>query len=114
MKLIARWKREEEPGYDEPSTLVWEDGSPATIADYRAHELDTHSLHSSDDGIERQMSPDIIAQVSFDPIVRDWVVRGEDVNPAALELHDTNATDGQILAEMFTFPTVYRHRVIRP
>jgi hypothetical protein len=44
MKLIAKWKPDEEPAYDEPSTVVWSDGTPATTDDYRAHCLDTHSL----------------------------------------------------------------------
>jgi len=114
MKLIAKWKREEEPAYDMPSAVVWEDGSPATMADYRAHTLDTHSLHPSDaGGMECHIYPEIVADVAFDPNVRDWVMRGLDVNPAALGLHDPAATDREILAEIFTFPTIYRHRIIR-
>jgi hypothetical protein len=50
LKLIAKWKPELEPAYDEPSSVVWEDGAPATLNDYRTHELDTHGLHASDDG----------------------------------------------------------------
>jgi hypothetical protein len=66
MKLIAKWKRELDPGVDEPSTVVWEDGNPATMADYRTHKFDTHCLYSNDDGeMERHMDPDIVADVSF-------------------------------------------------
>jgi hypothetical protein len=115
MKLIAKWKPELEPAYDEPSSVVWEDGTPATLNDYRTHELDSHSLHASDDGgMERHMFPEIVADVVFDSNVRDWVMRGRDVNPAVLGLHDPAVTDLEILTEIFTFPTVYRHRVIRP
>jgi hypothetical protein len=115
MKLIAKWKPELDPAYDEPSSVVWEDGTPATLNDYRTHELDTHCLHTSDEGeVQRHMYPDIVAEITYEPNVQDWVMRGQDVNTAALELHDPNATDVQILAEVFTFPTVYRHRIIRP
>jgi hypothetical protein len=48
MKLIAKWKPELDSAYDEPSSLVWEDGTPATPNDYRTHEFDTHCLHVSD------------------------------------------------------------------
>jgi len=115
MKLIAKWKPELEAAYDEPSSVVWEDGTPATLNDYRAHELDTHRLHASDDGgMERHMFPEVVADVTFDTNVQDWIISGRDVNSAALRLHDPSATDGQILAEVFTFPTVYKHRIIRP
>jgi hypothetical protein len=115
LKLIAKWKPELEPAYDEPSSVVWEDGTPATLNDYRTHELDTHSLHASDDGgIECHVFPDIVADVTFDANVHDWVMSGQDLNPAALGLNDPAATDEAILAEIFTFPTVYRHRIIRP
>jgi hypothetical protein len=115
MKLIAKWKFELEPAYDEPSSVVWADGTPATLNDYRAHELDTHSLHACNDGgMERHMFADIVANVTFDANVHDWVMSGQDVNPAALGLNDPAATDETIVAEIFTFPTVYRHRIIRP
>jgi hypothetical protein len=114
MKLIAKWKPDLDPAYDEPSSVVWDDGTPATLTDYRTHELDTHRLYVSEGGdTERHMFPDIVAEITYEPNVRDWVMRGQDVNTAALELHDPNATDVEILAEVFTFPTVYRHRVIR-
>jgi hypothetical protein len=72
-------------------------------------------LQVSDEGeVQRHMYPDIVAEITYEPNVQDWVMRGQDVNTAALELHDPNATDVQILAEVFTFPTVYRHRIIRP
>jgi hypothetical protein len=115
MKLIVKWKPELEPAYDEPSSVVWDNGTRATLNDWRAHELDTHCLHASDDGgMERHVFPEIVADVTFDTDVQDWVLSGRDVNPAALRLHDPAATDGQILAEVFTLPTVYRHRTIRP
>jgi hypothetical protein len=77
MKLIAKWKPELEPAYDEPSLVVWEDGTAATLSDYRTHELDTHSLHASDDGgVEIHMWPETVADVAFEANVQDWVMRG--------------------------------------
>jgi hypothetical protein len=115
MKLIAKWKPELEPAYDEPSSVVWEDGTSGTLSDYRTHKLDTYSLHASaGGGMECLMWPETVAEVTFDANVHDWVMSGQDVNPAALGLNDPAATDEAILAEIFTFPTVYRHRIIRP
>jgi hypothetical protein len=115
LKLIAKWKPELEPAHDEPSLVVWEDGTPATLSDYRTHELDTHFSNRNDDGeMELHMFPDIVAQITYEPNVQDWVMRGRDVHTTALELNDPNATDGQILTEVFTFPMVYRYRIIRP
>jgi hypothetical protein len=114
MRLIAKWKPKMEPAYDEPSSVVWEDGTAATLNDYRTHELDTHSSHASDDGgTECHMFPDIGAEVTFDRDARDWVVRGPGVATVGLDLHDPNAKDEQITAELYTFPLVYRANVIR-
>ena len=57
--------------------------------------------------------PEIVAEVAFDTNVQDWVMRGQGVVTVALHLKNPNATDGEILAETFTFATVYRHRIIR-
>ena len=114
MRLIAKWKPELEPAYDEPSSVVWEDGTPATLNDYRTHELDTHSLHATDNGgMECHMFPEIVAEVAFDQDVRDWVVRGPGVVTFGLELHDPNAKDEQIIAELYTFPLIFRANIVR-
>jgi hypothetical protein len=114
MKLIAKWKPKLEPAHDEPSSVVWEDGTAATLNDYRTHELDTHSLHASDDGgTECHMFPDIVAEVTFDRDARDWVVRGPGFATVGLELNDPHAKDEQIIAELYTFPIVYRANIIR-
>jgi hypothetical protein len=114
MRLIAKWKPKMEPAYDEPSSVVWEDGTAATLNDYRTHELDTHSSHASDDGgTECHMFPDIVAEVTFDRDARDWVVRGPGVATVGLELHDPNAKDEQIIAELYSFPMVFRANIVR-
>jgi hypothetical protein len=115
MKLIAMWSLGQEPGIEEPVSVVWEDGSPATLADYRAHELDTRISYSDDDGeAQCHMFPDVIADVSFEEDVCDWVVRGQGVIPAALDLKNPRAPDADIYAALITFPTVlYKARIIR-
>jgi hypothetical protein len=82
--------------------------------DYRAHELDTHSLHGTrDGGIECHMYPEIVAEVIYDPFAGDWVVKGPSVITTALDLHDPDATDDQITAELFALPVVYRATITR-
>jgi hypothetical protein len=115
MRLIATWTKVQDVGMELPSSLKWDNGTPATLDDYERHQLGTHSLHGSDDGgMECHMFPDIVADVTFEANVHDWVMSGQDVNPAALGLNDPAATDEAILAEILTFPTVYRHRITRP
>jgi hypothetical protein len=114
MKLIGKWSDGQEPGTEEPSSVVWEDGSLATLADFRTHELDTRTLYSNDDGeTECHMFPDIVADVSFEENVRDWVVRGHGVIPAALDVKNPQALDGDIYAALITLPTVYKARIVR-
>ncbi|HSY35611.1 MAG TPA: hypothetical protein VK814_07675 [Acidobacteriaceae bacterium] len=59
------------------------------------------------------MFPDIVADVTFDPLVGDWVVRGQGVVPGALDVKDPNVPDSEIIAALFTFPTYYRPRINR-
>jgi hypothetical protein len=64
--------------------VVWEDGTPATPNDYRAHELDTRSLHATDNGgIECHMFPKIVAEVKFHRDEQDWVVTAPAFRPSA-------------------------------
>jgi hypothetical protein len=114
MKLIAMWSHGQEPGIDEPSSVVWEDGSPASIADYRTHEIDTRIYCSDDDGeAQCHMFPDVIADVSFERDVWDWVVRGQGVITAALDVKNPKALDGDIYGALINLPTLYKARIIR-
>jgi hypothetical protein len=114
MKLIAKWSLGQEPGIEKPSLVVWEDGSPATLADFRTHELDTRILYSNDDGeTDCHMFPDIVAYVSFEENVQDWVVRGQGVIPAALDVKNPQALDGDIYGALISLPTLYKARIIR-
>jgi hypothetical protein len=114
MRLIATWTKDQDVGTELPSSLKWEDGTVATLDDYEKHQLDTHSLHAHDDGgMECHMFGDIVAEVTFDRYAQDWVVTGPDIASVGLELHDPNAKDEQIIAELYTFPLVYRADIIR-
>jgi hypothetical protein len=114
MKLIAKWNRGQETSIEAPVSVVWEDGSSATLTEYRAHELDTRILHSNDDGeMECHVFCDLVADVSFEQNVQDWVMRGQGVIPAALDVKNPNAPDCDIYAALITFPNVYKARIIR-
>jgi hypothetical protein len=114
MRLIATWTQHQDAG-EMPTSVKWEDGTPATLDDYERHQLDTRSFHPIDDGgRECHMWPDIVADVTFDATVQDWVMRGQDVNPAALDVKNPKAPDCEIYAALITFPpVVYKVRIIR-
>jgi hypothetical protein len=59
------------------------------------------------------MFSDIVADVYFENDVQDWVMRGQGVIPAALEVKNPNPPDCEIYAALFSFPTVYKARIIR-
>jgi hypothetical protein len=114
MRLIAGWKKDQDTTRDEPCWITWGDGTAATVDDYRKHQLDTRTLRFDDpDYIVLDMYPDLVADVTFDRDARDWVVRGPGVTTVGLELHDPNAKDEQIIAELHSFPLVYRANIIR-
>jgi hypothetical protein len=114
-RLVATWRRGAEPAHENPTKVRWDDGSSGTVDDYLDHELDTRFWHRNDRGdMELHIFPHIVADVAFDPLVMDWVMRGRDVTTAALDLHDPCATDAAIEEAVFTFPTVYRIRIVRP
>jgi hypothetical protein len=114
MRLIATWTKDQDVGTELPSSLKWNNGTPATLDDYERHQLDTHSLHASDDGgMESHMFPEIVAEVTFHRDVQDWVVTGPGVATVGLELHDPNAKDERIIAELYSFPLVFRANIVR-
>jgi hypothetical protein len=99
---------------DQPSSVKWGDGTVATLDDFSAHQLDTHTFRfDGSNSLERHMFPEIVAEVTFDRAVKDWVVRGPGVTTVGLELNDPNARDEEIMAELYTFPIVYRANIVR-
>ncbi len=114
MRLIASWTPDQEPGTEMPTELQWEDGTPASLDDYRAHFLDTHSLHEGKDGgMEWHMYPDILGEIVYDVFAKDWVVRSPGLPTVALEVHDPDATDDRLTTELFSLPIVYRATIVR-
>jgi len=109
MRLIARWTKDQDTSMEEPYSVRWDDGTAATLNDYRKHQLDTRTLRfDAQDCAELHMYPDIVVDVTFDQNVGDWVVCGPGIVTVGLELNDPDATDEQIVAELHTFPFIYR------
>jgi hypothetical protein len=114
MKLIARWTEHQDASTEQPSSVTWEDGTPATLSDFKRHLSDTHSLHHDELGrVEQHFFPDIVAEVNWEPSTMDWIVRAPNAQTFALELHDPHVKDDEIVAALFTFPTIYRVKIVR-
>jgi hypothetical protein len=111
--LIAKWTDPEDAIHRDPSVIQWEDGSPATLDDYNARIDDTHIIIHRPQGVELRMFPDIVAEVRYDSMTGVWGVTGLGIPPFALSLTDRDATDFQILGELYEFPIVYRVRIHR-
>jgi hypothetical protein len=111
--LIAKWKPEQDCSIELPHTVYWSDGSPATSEDYLEHILDTRTVSNGIGGVELRMFPNVIANVRFELHARQWVISGDGVKPAALGITDRSASDDSILAELATWPIVYRVRIHR-
>jgi hypothetical protein len=114
LALIATWAMGEDPTVDPPSTVKWEDGSPATTQDYIAHlddtfrwEGDAHDCH------QKVIYPQIVGDLHFDKIAGVWALSGRDVTPTALDITDPDAPDDQLIAELYSFPMVYRAKIHR-
>jgi hypothetical protein len=71
-------------------------------------------LYSNDDGEPVcHMFCDIVADVSYEENVQDWVVRGQGVIQAALDVKNPQALDGDIYGALINLPTLYKVRIIR-
>jgi len=78
------------------------------------HELDTHFWTVNErDQLEKHMFPGIVGRVTFDRDVQDWVVRGEGVVTAGLDLRDPDVSDSEIIGALYLLPVYYRSDVIR-
>lgn len=111
--LIAAWTLDQDPTIDHPKTVRWADGDSADFDDYLAHSMSTHTFVVGGNGIELHMYPAVVGDVRYDPSVRRWVMI-VGVGPiVVLDLDDEDAPDDQIMAELFTYPVVYRARIHR-
>lgn len=57
MKMIVNWGPEDSADYQVPAEVKWEDGTPATLADYYKIQTSTHSSHPTDKGLVTVISP---------------------------------------------------------
>jgi len=115
MNLLAYWDLNDNPGRDEPYAVYFEDGTDASIDEYRKHIDDTHEDRLDYPGrMVRRIYPGIVGGVRWCYHARDWKVSGSQIVPFYLDLRDPDASDSQIIAELYTFPIVYRCVIIRP
>jgi hypothetical protein len=111
--LVARWRYGQNP-YGIPDKVSWDDGTPATLEEYWAHELDTHEcIRGRKGGVEVHIYPEIIADLRFDRTVGSWVAEGPGVLPAVLDEPDAEISDAMLLAALCRLPVFYRARVHR-
>jgi hypothetical protein len=114
MKLIARWNGRNRNMNRLPDEVLWENGRRASLDDYRRHLDCTSRMVDTVPGcMEQHFEPDIVADVRYDHFAGQWAISGDGVEPTGLQLTDPNAPDEQIIAELFTFPVVYRARIHR-
>lgn len=114
MNLIAYWTLPHDEYHDAPSFVRWADGTPATMADYDRHRLDTRKLiDRGSEGQELYIWPGVVAEVYWCPWGRTWGVRGQGVEATGLNLTNEYATDGEILAQISQLEISYRYTVTR-
>jgi hypothetical protein len=114
MTLIATWKPSQDPAVDQPVSVQWSDGTPATLADYARHLADTSASTCALDGsVTLTMYPDVTASVRFDHALGRWICEAPH-RRVILELADPEIADDQIIAELSTYEIFYRTTVIRP
>ena len=112
MILIALWHTGSD-ATELPSLVYWQDGSPASprdLADARDH---TTFTFSNPDGSRQQIFfPNLYANAIYSARAHSWRFR-----PSGLELttdvSDPLVSHVDLIAEMATFPMVYKLNVIR-
>jgi hypothetical protein len=114
LALIVSWLPNQDPTVDLPKSAKWESGKPASVQTYLEHLDDTHRwIDGSSDGPQLIIYPSIIANVRYDTIAGTWAVSGRGVPYMGLNLTDPNAPDDVIIAELSTYPTVFRAQIKR-
>jgi len=76
MTLTATWLKGQNPLYDLPISIVWEDGRPATSKEFHAHHDDTQVREDTDGRQQIHIYPEIVAQVYYCPFGRVWGMHG--------------------------------------
>jgi hypothetical protein len=113
MILVADWLEGRDPSTEPPSLIHWADGSVATLADFARNFHHTNMMIVRPDGSLQQIFlPDFSGSAFYDTAERVWRVRPEG-ETIQLSLEDPFASDDDIIAEIFTFPIVYRSKINR-
>jgi hypothetical protein len=111
--LIAKWAPGQDPTVDRPVSICWSNSAPATLDDYVLHATDTNACgHAKDGTLVMTMYPDVVATVRFDAAVGRWICEAPD-GRIILDLDDPGIADDQIIAELSTYPIVYRAEIVR-
>ena len=88
--------------------------SPASIADFHRHELDSHLLlQELPERFVKHMFPDVEAEARFHALAGQWALYCGSHRPLMIGLTDPLAKDEEILAEVWTMPIVLRVRIVR-
>jgi len=99
---------------EDPHSVVWEDGRPATIQEFWEHSEDTRlCIVPEGGGWEHHIFPEIVAEVFYCHHGRVWGVRGDGVEPASLGVTNPNASDHALQMALSAMPIVYRAKIIR-
>jgi hypothetical protein len=113
MRLFVKWARGQDPACDDPAEIQWGNGRRATLADYIHHLVDTSIATVQDGSLTCTFFPDLIADVRFDEDLSRWVCQPPDQPRVILELSGRDIGDDQIIAELYTYPIVYRAAIHR-
>jgi hypothetical protein len=115
VRMTARWDRHQDSSTEDPRSITWEDGTSATLDDFRSHSSHTSRFVIGPQAKkEVHIYPDIVADVYFDRYAKSWAIRGEGVTACALDVCDPLATDHDIIAALATLPMFYRVKINRP
>jgi hypothetical protein len=73
-KLIAYWGPDNEADYQSPHEVLWEDGSQATVEDYRRNQLATRTTQATDKGNATVLLLGVDSITRFNALKNHWVV----------------------------------------
>jgi hypothetical protein len=110
--IIASWAPGIDVSAEPPTSIRHENGGIVPIELYQEHSVGTHAWISAADGrSELHMFPGVITDVAYDCSLQRWVLDGPMELRIVLDLADPMLKDDQIIAELFTYPIVYRARI---
>jgi hypothetical protein len=88
--------------------VKWEDGTPATLNDYRKNQSATQTSFSTEEGLVTVISPDIIATAKYDVAKGHWALHAPGGKPFVLEETNPIASDKTLMDEISSYPVSYK------